>query len=142
MGNRSLQINGGNVQATDTSCPPLPHSYQHAQGMVSSTLAPQMSSLNISSAAFAQERDQSVYPTLPGRQFFARLPFEQNTSPGQGNVASTEMPVVAVHSPVQPKQTIDVNAKVMNWVGEIEEACLSGLQENWGESGSDYEVNT
>ena len=142
MGNRSLQINDGNVQASDTSCPPLPHSYQHAQGMVSSTLAPQMSSLNISSAAFTQERDQSVYRTLPSRQFFARLPFEQNTSPRQGNFASTEMQVVAVHSPVQPKQTIDVNAKVANWVGEVEEACLSGLQENRGESGSDYEVNT
>lgn len=127
MGNRSLQINDGNVQARDTSCPPLPHSYQHAQGMVSSTL---------------EGSDQSVYRILPSRQFFARLPFEQSKSPGQGNVASTEMQVVAVHSPGQPKQTIDVNAKVTNWVGEVEEARLSGLQENRGESGSDYEVNT
>ena len=101
-----------------------------------------MCSLNNSSAPFTQERDQSVYRTLPGRQFFARLPFEQNTSPGQGNVASTEMQAVAVHSPVQPKQTTDVNAKVTGWAGEVEEACMSGLQKNRGESGSDYEVNT
>lgn len=87
VGNPLLQIVDGNVQARDASCSLLPHSYQNAQGMVSSTLTPQMSSLNISSAAFSQERDQS-------------------------------------------------------WVGDVEEAYISGLQENRGESGSDYEVNT
>lgn len=55
MGNPSLKVPDGNVQARDTSCPPLPHSYKHAQGVVSSTLAPHMSSLNISSAPFMQE---------------------------------------------------------------------------------------
>ena len=87
MGNPLLQIVDGNIQARDASCSPLPHSYQHAQGTVSSTLTPQMRSLNISSGAFSQERDQS-------------------------------------------------------WAGEVEEAYISGLQENRGESGSDYEVNT
>ena len=55
MGNPSLQVPDGNVQARDISCPPLPHSCQHARGMVSSTLAPHMSSLNISGAPFMQE---------------------------------------------------------------------------------------
>ena len=87
MGNPLLQIVDGNVQARDASCSPLPHSYQHAQGIVSSTLTPQMSSLNISSAAFLQERDPS-------------------------------------------------------WAGKVEEAYISGPQEDRGESGSDYEVNT
>lgn len=87
MGNPLLQIVDRNVQARDASSSPLPHSYQPAQGMVSSTLTPQMSSLNISRAAFSQERDQS-------------------------------------------------------WAGEVEEAYISGLQENRGEVGSDYEVNT
>ena len=110
------------------------------QGMVSSSLTPQLNSLSIASAASEQERGQLGQTAALGYDL-AHVPLEATTRQGQGNGAATRMLVIPSNSTDQSKRDSVVSAEVDQCARKSESNAIDVHQEDSGTSGSDFEVN-
>ena len=117
----------------------LPHT--DLQGMVSSSLTPQLNSLSIASAASEQERGQLGQTAALGYDL-AHVPLEATTRQGQGNGAATRMLVIPSNSTDQSKRGSVVSAEVDQCAGKSgSESNATDLHQEYSEtSGSDIEV--
>ena len=118
----------------------LPHS--DLQGMVSSSLTPQLNSLSIASAASEQERGQ-LGQTAAGGYDLVHLPLEAKTScQGQGNGAATGVQDITCNSADQSKlgSVVSAEFKCAGKRGSVSNAT-DAHHEDAGTSGSDCEVN-
>ena len=117
----------------------LPHT--DLQGMVSSSLTPQLNSLSIASAASEQERGQLGQTAALGYDL-AHVPLEATTKQGQGNGAATRVQVIPCNYTDQSKRGSVVNAEVDQCAGKSgSQSNATDLhQEYSGTSGSDFEV--
>ena len=110
------------------------------QGMVSSSLTPQLNSLSIASAASEQERGQLGQTAALGYDL-AHVPLEATTRQGQGNGAATRMLVIPSNSTDRSKRGSVVSAEVDQCARKSESNATDVHQEDSGTSGSDFEVN-
>ena len=110
------------------------------QGMVSSSLTPQLNSLSIASAASEQERGQLGQTAALGYDL-AHVPLEATTRQGQGNGAATRMLVIPSNSTDQSKRDSVVSAEVDQCARKSESNAIDVHQEDSGTSRSDFEVN-
>ena len=112
------------------------------QGMVSSSLTPQLNSLSIVSAASEEERGQLGQTAALGYDL-AHVPLQATTRQGQGNGAATRMLVIPSNSTDQSKRVSVVSAEVDQCAGKSgnESNATDVHQEYSGTSGSDFEVN-
>ena len=113
----------------------LPHT--DLQGMVSSSLTPQLNSLSIASAASEQERGQ-LGQTAAGGYDLEHVPLEATTKQGQDDGAATRVQVIPCNSTDQSKRGSVVSEEVDQCAGK--RGSVSN-QEYSGTSGSDFEVN-
>ena len=118
----------------------LPHT--DLQGMVSSSLTPQLNSLSIASAASEQERGQLGQTAALGYDL-AHVSLEATTRQGQGNGAATRVQVIPCNSTDQSKRGSVVSAEADQCAGKSgsESNATDVHQEYSGTSGSDFEVN-
>ena len=116
----------------------LPHT--DLQGMVSSSLTPQLNSLSIASAASEQERGQLGQTAALGYDL-AHVPLEATTRQRQSNGAATRMLVIPSNSTDQSKRGSVVSAEVDQCARKSESNATDVHQEDSGTSGSDFEVN-
>ena len=110
------------------------------QGMVSSSLTPQLNSLSIASAASEQERGQLGQTAALGYDL-AHVPLQATTRQGQGNGAATRMLVIPSNSTDRSKRGSVVSAEVDQCARKSESNATDVHQEDSGTSGSDFEVN-
>ena len=117
-------------------------SHTDLQGIVSSSLTPQLNSLSIASAASEQERGQLGQTAALGYDL-AHIPLEPTTSQGQGNGASTRVQGIPCNSTDQSKRGSVVSAEVHQCAGKrgSDSNATDVHQEYSGTSGSDFEVN-
>ena len=117
----------------------LPHT--DLQGMVSSSLTPQLNSLSIASAASEQERGQLGQTAALGYDL-ANVPLEATTRQGQGNGAATRVQVIPCNYTDQSKRGSVVSAEVDQCAGKSgSESNATDLHQEYSEtSGSDIEV--
>ena len=117
----------------------LPHT--DLQGMVSSSLTPQLNSLSIASAASEQERGQLGQTAALGHDL-ANVPLEATTRQGQGNGAATSVQVIPCNYTDQSKRGSVVSAEVDQCAGKSgSESNATDLHQEYSEtSGSDFEV--
>ena len=132
------QAEGRNTIRSKSSL--LPHT--DLQGIVSSSLTPELNSLCIASAASDQERGQPGQ-TVAGGYDLAHVPLEATTSwQGQGNGAATRVQGIVCNSTDQSKRGSVVSAEV-KCAGKRGSPinATDAHQEHAGTSGSDFEVN-
>ena len=111
------------------------------QGMISSSLTPQLNSLNIAKTA-KQERSQ-LWQTTAGGYNLEHDPLKASTRQGQGNGAATRVQEgITCNSTDQSKQGSVVNAefKCAGKSGSVSNVT-DAYHEDAGTSGSDCEVN-
>jgi len=131
------QAEGRNTIPSKSSL--LPHT--DLQGLVSSSLTPQLNSLNIASAASEQERGQLGH-IAAGEYDLALSPLEATTRQVQGNGAAKRVQGIACNSTDQSKRGYVVSAEVDQCAGKSgsESNATDVHQEYSGASESDFEV--
>ena len=132
------QAEGRNTIPSKSSL--LPHS--DLQGMVSSSLTPQLNSLSIASPTSEQERGQ-LGQTAAGGCDLPHVPLQATTRQGQSNGAATRVEgITYCNSTDQSKRGSVVSAEVQ-CAGKRESVSYSNdaHMEYAGTSGSDLEVN-
>ena len=118
----------------------LPHT--ELQGMISSSLTPQLNSLSIAKTA-KQERSQ-LWQTTAGGYNLEHGPLEAITRQGQGNGAATRVQEgITCNSTDRSKRGSVVSAEIDQCAGKrgSESNATDAHYEDAGTSGSDCEVN-
>lgn len=137
-----FHTDGGDAEAMNnilSKSSSLPHT--ELQGMISSSLTPQLNSLNIAKTA-KQERRQ-LWQTTAGGYNLEHGPLEASTRQGQGNGAATRVQEgITCNSTDHSKRGSVVNAefKCAGKSGSVSNVT-DAHHEDAGTSGSDCEVN-
>ena len=137
-----MRITDGHAEARNT----IPSEgslvpYADLQGILSSSLTPQLNSLGIARAASEQERGH-LWQTAAGGYDLAQIPLEARTRKGKCNGAAARVLGTACNSTDHSKRGSVMSAKVQ-CAGKKRSAsnATDANQEHAGTSGSDFEVN-